>query len=96
MATLSTILALGYLDAPSSDVTVADGTSVNVGAFTTSGAYPSGLQMPVMIDTPGADTLLDFITSSNRAVSVPGPCTFRVLRPLIDATIPVGVFLVSA
>lgn len=92
----STILALGYLAAASSDVVVAAGASVNIGAFTTAGVLPSGLQFSVMSDTPGADVLVGLITSVDSVVSVNGPGTFRILRPLIDATVPVGVFLESA
>ena len=92
----STILALGYLAAASSDVVVAAGASVNIGAFTSSGTIPADLQLSVMSDSPGADVLAGLITEQERIVSVNGPGTFRVLRPLIDATIPVGVFLESA
>lgn len=92
----STILALGHLAASSTDIVIAAGASVTVGAFTADGAPPSGLQLSVMSDTPGADVLVGLITEQDRVVSVNGPGTFRVLRPLIDATIPVGVFLESA
>lgn len=92
----STILALGYLAAASSDVVVAAGASVNIGAFTSSGTIPADLQLSVMSDSPGADVLVGLITPADRVVSVNGPGTFRILRPLIDATVPVGVFLESA
>lgn len=91
-----TVLALGTTQATSSDIVVPAGASYAVGLFAnTAQILPGGVDLDIVIDSPGADTVIGTLTSISDglpAVSVTGPGTFRVVRPAYDGT-PVGVFV---
>lgn len=89
----STILAVGVTAATSSDVVVAAGASVTVGMFAAADttALQAGAVLSVMIDTPGADNVVETLDNTRRQVQIFGPGTFRVKRPVVPAAF--GVFL---
>lgn len=88
----STILAAGTTAATSTDVVVAAGASVTVGLFAaTELTLQAGAVLTVMIDTPGADNIVQVLDNTQRQVQLFGPGTFRVKRPVTPAAF--GVFL---
>lgn len=84
----STILASGTSAATSSDVTVAAGSVVSVGIFTSSGE-PSqmGPLASVVMDTPGGDITIKTLSAEEPATVLSGPGTFRVVRPALSSAI---------
>lgn len=91
--TQSTILAAGVTSATSTDVVVAAGASVSIGIFAGAGlVLPFGLTFSVMMDTPGADNVIDQLSNTHKQVQVFGPGTFRVVRPAYTGD-AFGVFL---
>lgn len=86
----ATILASGTTAATSSDVVIAAGSVKTVGMFAASGAIPGAISVTVMIDTPGADAVIGYLTPDKPAMVVAGPGTFRVVRALVPTA--VGVF----
>lgn len=90
--TQSTILASGTASGTSSDVTIAAGSSANVGIFVSSGALPDNLQAKVLMDSPGSsDVQIGMLTSASPALSITGPGVFRVER--IATSQAFGVYL---
>ena len=90
----STILAAGTTAAVSSNISVAAGTSIIVGIFVDSGNIPNGVQLNLVMDTPGQDVSIAKLTTSTPAVLLTGPGTFRVIRAAI--TTAVGSFTDTA
>lgn len=89
----TTILAAAQTAATSSDVTVAAGSVLTIGLFTSSGPVPSGVEIDVRIDTPGADNFVAKLTHANQATVLTGPGTFRAYRRNIAAYgVNVGVY----
>ena len=89
--TISTILAVGLTAAPSTDIVIAKGDSVNVGVFSSvAGAVPSA-HFDILQVTPGAPNVIGSVGPS-RAVNILGPGTYRVARPALTGT-AFGVFL---
>lgn len=86
----STILASGAGSGTSSDVAVTAGTFVRVGIFVSSGDIPTTASATVMIDTPGADVVLEGLTKGKPIYVFQGPGTIRVVRPA-QAT-AIGIF----
>ena len=89
--TISTILAAGLTAGTSTDFTVAQGASVNIGVFSsTAGAIPSAY-FDILQVTPGVPNVIGSVGPS-RAVNIAGPGTYRVSRPALTGT-AFGVFL---
>lgn len=90
--TQSTILAVGLTAATSTDIVVAAGSVVTVGAFTDSVlTTPFGAVFTVMQDTPGLD-LEVAVLGTGKSIQLVGPGTFRVKRSVSTGK-PYGVFL---
>lgn len=85
----TTILATGTAAATSDDIVIADNSTVKVGLFG-AGAIGSIGGFPVMLVTPGVDLQVDLLSGSRPVVSLTGPGTFRVVRPVVSLAI--GVF----
>lgn len=87
----TTILAAGSTAATSSDVTVAAGAAVSVGIFSAAG-IPSGIALPLYMDTPSLDVQVGLLTSATPAIVLSGPGVFRVRREALADSVSVGVF----
>lgn len=70
----------GLYGKTSTDVVVAAGATVTIGLFAT-GAVPAGVQVSVRRDTPGDDGRAAVLNSTNEAVILQGPGTYRAVRP---------------
>ena len=93
----NTILAAGTSAASSSNIVVAAGSRVTVGAFVATGSLPIGVELNVVIDTPGADESIGKLTYSSPAFLLNGPGTFRVVRQNISGFgVAVGAFTEDA
>lgn len=85
--TQSTILAAGTSAATSSDVVVAAGETVTIGAFSAdSGVPPMGARFSLWLDSPGRDVYVTTFRTWEMAVQVTGPGTYRVRRNAYEGT----------
>ncbi len=84
------ILAPGTNAATSSDIVLGAGEEKTIGMYVPSGTIPGAIFMTVMLDTPGADTPVGYLTASRPAMAVSGRGTFRVVRGAF--TTAAGVF----
>lgn len=90
----STILAPGDTNATSTDIEVAEGSTVTVGIYSEGpDGLPSGSRAAIVQDTPARDVLVTNLDSSHPSTQLYGPGTYRVVRP---AGRDIGVFLESA
>lgn len=88
----ATVLAADVTAAVSTDIVVAAGAVVTVGLFSASaGRLPEGTVLAVEQDTPGADSVVDYLHNHKRTAVLSGPGTFRVRRPAYTGT-AFGVF----
>lgn len=86
------VLASAQTAAVSSDITVASGTTITFGLFS-SAAIPLPVQCVIRQDSPGKDMLAGKLTAVSPVHTLTGPGTFRVYRPDISAYgVNVGVF----
>lgn len=90
----NTVLSAGTSATNSSDITVAAGSAVTVGAFVASGSLPQDFEFRILQDTPGSgDNAIGKLTFSQPSVVLNGPGTFRVYRAFVgNAGTSVGVF----
>lgn len=91
----TTILAAAQTAGTSTDITVADGSSVKVGLFaaTGTGPIPAKVLATVYEDTPGDDNPIAQLSGANPTVVLTGPGTYRVSRPSIaHLGVDVGVY----
>lgn len=91
--TLSTILAVGVSDAPSTDVVIAALAVVKVGIFSAAaGSLSPGSDFAIVEVTPGAENYVGALNNSYRSTQLNGPGTYRIKRPALTGT-AFGVFL---
>lgn len=91
----ATVLAADTTAATSTDIVVAAGEIVTVGIFAATAArLPSGVQLLVEQDTPGADNTIARLDNTATATVLAGPGTYRVTRPAYEGT-AFGVFTES-
>lgn len=79
----STVLAANTTAATSSDITVAAGSTVTVGLFSSAVAasnLPIGAKFNIRMDTPGDDVVVGTLDNVNRTRLLVGPGTYRVSR----------------
>jgi len=86
----NTILAAATTAATSSDVTVAAGSSVNIGIFASGADVPASNCAALYMDTPGGDLAIHRFNQTYPVVCVTGPGTFRVRRP--EGSVAIGAF----
>lgn len=87
----ATLLAAAKTAATSTDLTVASGASAVIGIFTdTADGIPQSDIVRVYQDTPSVDLYLFTLTANCPVRTLPGPGTYRGIRPVTVANI--GVF----
>lgn len=94
--TQSVVLAPGTGAATSADIVLGVEETVTLGIYVASGPIPAGVQVRLVLDTPGADITIATLSAATKAVLLNGPGTFRVLRGDIAAQgVAVGAFTVT-
>jgi len=90
--TQETVLAPALTAATSTAIVVEPGSTATIGIFSATredkAVTPA---FSILLQTPGADNLADYLSGSKRQVIV-GPGTYRVQRRAYDG-IPFGVFV---
>lgn len=88
----TTILSSGTAAGTSSNVVVAAGSNATVGMFAT-GEIPAGVQLRVVVTTPGDASTVGVLNSLRPNLAIHGPGTFQVIRPDISSYgLSVGAF----
>ena len=87
----ATVLADGTTAATSTDITVASGTTVTVGLFSSAATgIPANVGAAIFLDTPGDDAFYCFLNGLKQFEALTKPGTYRVKRPVVTTSI--GVF----
>lgn len=90
MTTTTTILAAGVTVAVSDTVTLEAGESATIGYFTDTPKTDTDIQFEIVKVTPGADTVVGYLSSENRATQIYGPVSVYVNRPAM--AVAYGIF----
>ncbi|SDQ42280.1 hypothetical protein [Pseudoxanthomonas sp. CF125] len=86
-----TMLVAAKTAATSTDLVVASGATATIGIFTdTADGIPQTDYVRVYLDTPSADLFMFTLTANTPSRPLPGPGTYRAIRPVTVANI--GVF----
>lgn len=91
------VLATGITAATSTDIIVAQGSTITVGIYqdvTGATDYPANLTFTIEQVTPGLTNTVTTLTRASRQVLIVGPGTFRVVRPATSGT-AFGAFIES-